>query len=190
MVQEHGTPKINQPTALSWQQVRALPPVQGSPKILEQKSGRSPPTGSHSSSRHPAFFRPGPLLDLLNLVYAYGKYPGVHDDHFIYFTVHHLRNESRVRSVKWYSPYLEIWHCEQKQDANRVLTRYLFLTFLTTASSSPDAGFSASTSLQHLLSVITLTVVVAASFFGVFAPIKWYVSRVPSIPASFEPGRR
>ena len=39
-IQEHGTPTINQPTTLGSQQVRVLPPIQGSPKILEQTPDR------------------------------------------------------------------------------------------------------------------------------------------------------
>ena len=57
----------------------------------------------------------------------------------------------------WHSSCLEIRHCEQKQDANRVLTGYLILIFLTTTSSSLNVGFYESTSFQPPLSVTTLT---------------------------------
>ena len=96
-IQEHDTPKINQPTGLSWQQVRALPPVQFSLNVLEQKPGRSPPIGWVPVSLGTCII--SPELDFLRLVYAYGQYPGVHDDRCLSFTVHHCMNESRVHSV-------------------------------------------------------------------------------------------
>ena len=96
-IQEHDTPKINQPTGLGWQQVRALPPVQFSLNVLEQKPGRSPPIGWVPVSLDTCII--SPELDFLRLVYAYGQYPGVHDDRCLSFTVHHCMNESRVHSV-------------------------------------------------------------------------------------------